>query len=148
VTGTANGYWNTGIRSLIVFALVAACASISAQPKKAPVPAELTIAKTIAIVNETGTQAVLDTATKEFVAWNRYKIVDSKDDADLMVKFTHKNDIDPLTGFMGSIEMEVFAKGSSTPVFDAKHFARFIFQPQLRTKNCVFDFEDRVEGRN
>ena len=131
-----------------MFALVTTCASVSAQPKKAPVPAELTSAKTIAIDNQTGTQAVLDVATKEFVAWNRYKVIDSKDDADLIIKFTHKKDVDPVTGFMGSVEMEVFPKGSSTPVFHVKHSARTIFQPQLRTKNCIFDLEDRVEGRS
>lgn len=145
---SAQGGRMAGMRSLIACALVTACASASAQPKKAAIPPELTSAKTVAIVNETGTKEVLEAATKEFVAWDRYKIIDSKDDADLMVKFIHKKDIDPITGYIGSIEMDVFPKGSSTPVFRARHFARTIFQPQMRTKNCIFDFEDRVEGRS
>jgi hypothetical protein len=57
-------------------------------------------------MNETGNEKVLATATDQFTSWGRFAISKSKDDADLVVVFTHKNGIDKW-GNLGITEMRI-----------------------------------------
>ena len=59
--------------------------SAFAKPIHAPLPAEAYTAKTIAIVNHTGTQKVLDKAYEELTKWGRFKIVQNTDDSDIVL---------------------------------------------------------------
>ena len=59
--------------------------SAFAKPVHAPLPAEAYSAKTIAIVNHTGTQKVLDKAYEELTKWGRMKVVQNPDDADVVL---------------------------------------------------------------
>jgi len=117
-----------------------------AASKTSPLPDEVLSAKSIYLVNQTGHQAVLDTATYEFNKWGRFTMAKSKEDADLIVLFTHSNAMGKW-GNIGITKMDVFLKGSSEPAFHAESNMSFILQPQLKTSNCVAYFRDRIEPK-
>jgi hypothetical protein len=117
-----------------------------AAPKEVPLPDKVISAKSIYLDNQTGDQAVLDTATDEFTKWGRFAIAKSKDDADLDVVFTHKFGMDKW-GNVSSIEMNIFVNGRSEPAFKAKSALKLITAPQHRTKACIADFKKHLERK-
>jgi hypothetical protein len=123
------------------------CFSAIARSSNTPIPSAVISAKSVYIVNETGNSNVLKTAYDRFKSWGKFTIVNSRDDADIVVVFAYKNGIDQL-GFVGFIKMDVFLKGDSRPVFETKKAGRTIFEPQLRTINCIADFEKHLEHKN
>ena len=116
-------------------------------PAESPVPVEVRSAKTIYLMNETGNERVLATATDQFAAWGRFTISKSKDDADLVVVFTHKNGMDKW-GNLGITEMDVFVKGQKEPAFTAKDALKLITDRQHPTKACIKEFRKRLEAKN
>jgi hypothetical protein len=98
-------------------------------------------------MNETGNEKVLATATDQFTIWGRFAISRSKDDADLLVVFTHKNGMDKW-GNLGITEMDVFVKGQKEPAFTAKDALKLITDRQHPTKACINDFRKRLEAKN
>jgi hypothetical protein len=98
-------------------------------------------------MNETGNEKVLATAMHRFTRWGRFSISQSKDDADLVVLFTHKSGMDRW-GNMGITEMDVFVKGQKEPAFIAKDALKLITDPQHPTKACIDDFRKRLEAKN
>jgi hypothetical protein len=117
-----------------------------AASKEVPLPDKVISAKSIFLDNQTGDHAVLDTATDEFTKWGRFAIAKSKDDADLLVVFTHKFGMDKL-GNVSFIEMNIFVNGRSEPAFEAKNALKMITAPQHRTKACIADFRKRLERK-
>src|ERR1700684_2817005 len=83
---------------------------------KTPLSAEGTMAKTSYIVNQTSDENLLDVATDEFKSWGRFTISNSRDDADLVVVFTHRNGMDQW-GNLGITQMDVYVKSHNEPAF-------------------------------
>jgi hypothetical protein len=130
----------------ILLVVIGLCIPVLASSKKAPLPDEVTSAKSIYIDNKTGNQAVFEAASDEFNEWGRFKIIDAKDGADLVVVFTHTNAIGKW-GNIGVTKMDVFPKGKTDPAFHTESNASLILQPQLKTLNCVANFRDRLEPK-
>jgi hypothetical protein len=116
-------------------------------PAESPVPVGVRSAKTVYLMNETGNEKVLATATDQFTTWGRFTISKSKDDADLVVVFTHKNGTDKW-GNLGITEMDVFVKGQKEPAFTAKDALKLITDRQHPTKACIKQFRKRIEAKN
>jgi len=135
-----------GALGQIFLVAITMCMPSFAASKTSPLPDEVLSAKLIYLVNQTGHQAVLDTATYEFNNWGRFTMAKSKEDADLIVLFTHSNAMGKW-GNIGITKMDVFLKGSSEPAFHAESNVSFIAQPQLKTSNCVAYFRDRIEPK-
>lgn len=78
--------------------------------KYAPLPIQIVSAKTIFLMNETGKAKFGDAIYKQIKTWNRWQVVTSKDQADLVLVVTDKggagslnpsfylNVVDPKTG--------------------------------------------------
>jgi hypothetical protein len=76
----------------------------------APLPAQIVSAKTVFLMNETGKAKFGDAIYKQIKTWNRWQVVTSKDQADLVLVVTDKggagslnpsfylNVVDPKTG--------------------------------------------------
>lgn len=108
---------------------------------------KVTNAKSIYIENRTGNPKVLKTATEQFSEWGRFAIAKSEKDADLTIVFTHKSGLDKW-GNLGFIEMNVFPKGESKPAFEVKKAFRLVYEPQMRTKNCIREFAEKLERKH
>lgn len=133
-------------RTLCQATIIALVLTASASAEN-PVPAEVRSAKTVYLMDETGNEKVLATATDQFTNWGRFTISRSKDDADLVVVFTHKNGMDK-SGNLGITEMDVFVKGQKEPAFTAKDALKLITDRQHPTKACINDFRKRLEAKN
>jgi hypothetical protein len=138
IIGFRRGIWQAAIITVIL--------SGSARASR-PIPADVRSAKTAYLVNETGNQKVLAVATDEFTDWGRFAFVKSKDDADLIVVFTHNWGMDKW-GNLGITEMDVFVKGQKEPAFVTKNAVHVIDDRQHPTKNCVRNFRKRLEAKN
>jgi hypothetical protein len=128
--------------ALIAFALSAGVASA-----ESPLPIEVQSAKTIYLVNETGNEKVLAAAIDQFTGWGRFAISKTKDDADLVVVFTHKKGMDKW-GNVGMTEMDVFVKGHNEPAFVTKDALKLITEPQHPTRACVRNLQKRLEAKH
>jgi hypothetical protein len=138
--------YSYGALSQIFLVLITLCTPSIAASKTTPLPNEVISAKSIYLVNQTGNEAVLDKADYDFNKWGRFAIAKSKEEADLVVVFTHSNAMGKW-GNIGIIKMDVFLKNTAEPVFHAESNARLILEPQLRTTNCVAYFRDRLEPK-
>jgi hypothetical protein len=114
---------------------------------ESPIPVQVRSAKTVYLMNETGNEKVLATATDQFTSWGRFAISKSRDDADLVVVFIHKNSMDKW-GNVGITEMDVFVKGQNEPAFIAKDALKLLGDRQHPTKACIHDFRNRLEAKN
>ena len=108
---------------------------------RAPLAPEVSNAKSIFIVNQTGSQSVTDIAYGEFQQWGRFAIVDRKDAADLvalfMVETTYQNGTP-----VKMVIMRIFGKTSEDALFQASHqWALLANGP----KHCVSEFKKRVQ---
>ena len=126
---------------------VALCFPALAASKVTPLSDQVISAKSIYLVNQTGNQAVLDTANDEFTKWGRFKMAKAKDDADLIVVFSHNNGLDKW-GNVGVTKMEVFVKGNNEAAFAATSALKLITVSQRPTKACVADLRKRLEPKN
>jgi len=114
---------------------------------KDSLPPEVLSAKTIYLDNQTETPNVLTTAHEQFSLWGRFALVSEKDDADLVIVFTHKSGMDKW-GNLGFTVMDVYAKGHSTPVYTTKDALHLITETQHPTRACIADFRKRVEANH
>ncbi len=119
------------------------CLPAYAKTKHAPLPDSLLRAKTVYLSNQTGTQGVLDRAYQNFEKWGRFRIVQEKDAADLVVVFSHKSGMDEGTT-TGFTEMQVFAKGDPESVFQTTEPFKIKLLGGSATKSCVEDFRHRL----
>jgi len=121
-------------------------ATAFARSKHAPLPDEVRNAKTIYLINRTGTQDVLDSAYQQFEKWGKYKVVSDKNAADLIIVFDHRSGLDD-GSTVGFTQMEVFVNGSDEPAYETtEHFKPRLFG-NSSTKSCVRDFEHRLGER-
>ncbi len=81
---------------LMLATLICMCAvAASAQKTVQPFPKQVfTTAKTVAIVNNTGVQAISDGAAEVLKRWGKFKLVEDPDTADLTVTFDKKKEHD------------------------------------------------------
>ncbi len=120
-----------------------------------PFPAPVFAARTIAIINDTPTEAVAQGATTALRAWGQFKIVDDPDSADLTLHFdkskdhqgqdSHKTDANGnptdysySMSFSSAIHMKAYLKGTDTPFYTTK-------TDDSRTQagvSCVNDFRN------
>jgi hypothetical protein len=73
---------------LILVSSVAAFGAKKKQVEHAPLPAKVLAAKTVFIENNSNQPEIADKAYTQLKQWGRYKVVDSKDKADLVLVFT------------------------------------------------------------
>lgn len=131
---------------LSVVALVVLSVPSFAARKDAPIPVQLAAAKSVYLINQSGDDSVLSTATDEFAKWGRFKFANVKDDADAVVIFTHKLGMDRW-GNTSSIVMDVYIEGKLEPVVETKNAVKLITAPQHRTRACIADFKKRLERK-
>lgn len=86
-----------------LLSLVMFTALIVGAQKYAPLPKEITDAKTIYILNLTGAPESLDAAYKELRSWKRFEILNEKDKADLIFVLAVSESADS-----GAIAMPLF----------------------------------------
>jgi hypothetical protein len=125
------------IRRLVLLALSLALGMgiINAQQVVKPLPKEVFVAKTIAIVNNTHNDLVTQGAIEALKRWGRFTIVDDSDVADIILTFdkksTHDGSSTQTTGddgkpsynygmsFSSSINMKAVMKGSESSFYTA-----------------------------
>ncbi len=134
-------------RTLYQITVIALVLSSGLAMAESPMPGDVRSAKTIYLQNETGNEKVLAAATDQFTRWGRFAISKSKDDADLIIVFTHKMGMDKW-GNVGITEMDVFVKGHNEPAFIAKDALKLITDRQHPTKACINNFRKRLEAKN
>ena len=69
----------------LLFALFAALSISAIATEKAPLPAKLATAKSAFLVNDGVSAKLLDKVYSELKKWNRFQIVESKQDADIVI---------------------------------------------------------------
>lgn len=141
----SRGYSIAALLILVIAAM--SCIQAQASPKKAPLSLGVTSAKSVFIINDTGRHVVLDAAKEQFARWGRFTIAGSRDRADLIVVFSFKHGLDKW-GDIAPVEMKVFVKGGSKPVFQVGNGHKLIFEPGHRTVACINAFKRRLETRN
>ncbi|HEV8414188.1 MAG TPA: hypothetical protein VGQ49_11375 [Bryobacteraceae bacterium] len=121
----------------------------------APLPPEAYSAKTIAIVNHTGTQAVTDRAYEELQKWGRFMVVSDPAQGDLvMVVGLNSKTIGATGQSYGStvqitqnrvydVTTAFFLRAQQEPFFSETERAS-LFRKSV-TKRCVDDFRKRLE---
>ena len=72
-------------RLLLPFALLAALSIPAIATEKAPLPAKLTTAKSAFVVNDGVPAKLLDKVYSELKKWGRFQLVESKQDADIVI---------------------------------------------------------------
>jgi hypothetical protein len=114
---------------------IALIAAAAAQSSSFP-PAVFT-AKTIAIVNDTTSNAVTDGATNALRAWGQFKVIDDPESADVTLHFDkskehqgqdsqktdssgNPTDYSYSMTFGSAIHMKAYVKGSETPFYTTK----------------------------
>ncbi len=125
------------MKSLLVCAVffTASAFNISvAQDSGKPFPPAVLTAKTVAVLNDTHTQAVTDGAVEELKEWGHIRVIDDPDSADLVLHFTKstshdrtntesKNDKDNTTNYgfsmsmSTSVHMDATAKDGFAPFY-------------------------------
>jgi hypothetical protein len=103
--------------------------------KHAPLPDALVRAKTIYIINNSGSEKVMDGAYDAFAKWGKLGVAKSKESADMIVVFTKEERL-----YQGTtsrrIEMSVHATNSDDPLFQTT---------QRNATKCVDDLRKRME---
>lgn len=126
-----------------------------AKTPHAPLPPEVYGAKTIAIVNHTGTQRVVDKAYQELTKWGKFKIIQNAADADMVlvveVNRETRGAIANTTGTTTTVdETEVVTittafilKGQTAPFFSEQERAS-LFRKSA-TQRGIDDLKKRIE---
>lgn len=121
----------------IVFSAPAFCKSAFAQSSSNPFPKEVFMAKTVAILNDTHTDAVSDGAVEQLKKWGHLTVIDDPDGADIVLRFDKNKEHDGRNTqktddkgtptdygysmtFASSVHMKVYLKGSETPFYTTK----------------------------
>jgi len=131
------------LASLVLFLAVPALAQ-----KYAPLPKQITEAKTVYLVNQTIEPKVADKAYKELRSWGRLEVVDDMEKADLVFRFRHPSSdafaIIPLGGGVvggsigsGAVTLDIFDPKTSKefPVWSITRSATFLVSNS--GKDCV-----------
>lgn len=112
-------------------------ASALAQTAPGPLPKAVFTAKTVAIVNDTHTDAVTDGAIEQLKKWGHFTVVDDPDSADITLRFDKNKDRDGRSSqktdangnptdygysltFSSTVHMRAYLKGSDTPFYLTK----------------------------
>jgi len=131
----------TNGRMLVLCAAVAIppilAASALAQAASGPMPKAVFSAKTIAIINDTHTDAVTDGAVEQLKKWGHFTVVDDPDSADITLRFDKNKDRDGRSSqktdangnptdygysltFSSSVHMRAYLKGNDSPFYSTK----------------------------
>lgn len=100
------------------------------------IPADAMKAKTIAIINDTKSEAVQKGAEEALTSWGHFKLVDEPEAADITIRFEKKHERDTTdtqgtgpdgkqtwssgTNFSTATRMKVFLKDAASPFFSEK----------------------------
>jgi len=119
--------------ALLLAILIAAPARLPAQQDVKPFPKAALAAKTVAIVNNTHQDGVVDGATEALKRWGRFTVVDDPDSADITLVFDKKSEHDKTTtektgddgktesgfsmSFSSAIHMRATVKGSDAAFY-------------------------------
>ena len=129
--------------------------SAFAKTPHAPLPPEAYAAKTIAIVNHTGTQRVVDKAFEELTRWGKFKIVQNAADADMVLVVEVDNETHGVTAnTYGStttvddrqvvtITTSFILKGQTEPFFSEQERASPF--RKSATQRGIDDLKKRIE---
>lgn len=130
---------------------------MSAAKVHAPLPPSVYTAKTIAIVNHTGTQSVTDRAYEELQKWGRFSTVADPTKADVVLIIglsqhstgataqTYGDNTYIQQNRVVDITVSFFLNSQPEPFFSETERAS-LFRKSA-TKRCVDDFRKRIEER-
>ena len=113
-----------------------------AGPKHAPLPEELTTAKTIYIVNQSGDQDVVDGAYAAFSEWGRFTVAKSRETADVVAIFTMQQRLNEGTT-VRRLEMDIKGHSPDDALFETICRRDAFHAFASAGKNCVNDFRKR-----
>lgn len=136
-------------------ALLLICIPAWAGGKHAPLPPEVYSAKTIAIVNHTGTQTVTDKAYQELEKWGRFQVISDPAKADIVLVIgmqrtttgatanTYGNSTYVNQNQVLDIQSGFYISQQAEPFFSESERAS-LFRKSA-TKRCVDDLQKRME---
>ena len=121
--------------TLLLIAFVAGPAFAQSSPNA--LPKAVFAAKTIALINDTHTDAVADGAIEQLKKWGHFTVVDDSDNADITLRFDKNKDHDGRSTqktdangnptdygfsmtFSSTIHMKAYLKGSDAPFYTTK----------------------------
>lgn len=112
----------------------------------APLSAGLINAKSVYILNKTGSQEVADIAYQQFQQWGRFSLASSAASADLIVTFTHSDRLIDGTS-LGQTQMLVFTKADrDNAAFQTTEDFKARIHGHSSTKSCIDDFRKRIDA--
>jgi hypothetical protein len=88
------------VNRFVKLVLVASCTAASALAQDA-VPPKVLGAKTVIVLNETHTMAVEDGAEAELKQWGHLRLVETTDEADIVIQFDKKTEHSPTSSDPG-----------------------------------------------
>ena len=132
------------MKTLCLITALLICAPAFAA-KHAPLPDALLNAKTVYIVNQTGSQKVMDGAYSEITKWGRYSIAKDKESADTVMVFTRADQLVKGTS-QDRVTLSVYLPNSQDPVYEDTSRRNFNSLAGI-AKACVNNFRKRVEEK-
>ena len=88
---------------LLLFAFLAVLSFPAAAGEKAPLPTKLKTAKTLLLVNEGVSAKLFDKVYAELKKWNRFQLVEGKEDADVVMTLARGSTSGVIAGGKGGI---------------------------------------------
>jgi hypothetical protein len=109
----------TLMNKLLLFAFLAVFSLTAAAGQKAPLPTKLKSAKTLLLVNEGVSAKLFDKVYAELKKWNRFQLVEGKQDADVVMALSRGSMSGAIAGSKGSI-FGIAAADFSVRITDAR----------------------------
>lgn len=111
----------------------------------APLPEQITGAKSVYILNESGRQSIADGAYEELTKWGRFTVSSTRNGADLVLRFTHSQSlVDGTT--VDAVGMMVLAPNSEDSLFQDNPKGIHLSWATVG-KVCIKDFKKRIEEK-
>lgn len=126
---------------LVAFFALLISASAVAQRNVQPFPKEVATAKTIAIVNNTGNQAVADGAVEALKRWGKFTLAEDPDTADLTLTFDKKNQHD------GSNSQTTGADGKPSYNYSVSFSSTILMKVALKNADRSFYTASTTESK-
>ena len=100
---------------LLILALLSFLSIPVIAGEKAPLPAKLTAAKTAMLINEDASVKVFDALYDQFKKWNRFRLTENKDEADIVVLLSARQEV--LAGLIPNYYLKISDAKDETPLW-------------------------------